>query len=241
MKKVFQLLSLCTFAILSAFQSSAQNAEDIIAKNIENTGGKEKITSIRSFQMDLTINIMGQNAPAKAVTLVGKGLRVDIDLTGQKIVQVITDKGGWTVNPFSGITSAQAIPEQQFVESKDQLEFTPFVDYIAKGHRAELVGKEKMNNADVYKLNFTTKDNITTTYFFDAGNFYVLKTIKKASSMGQGMEVTTTFSDFRKTDYGVIVPFASTIDYGQFVMTTTANGIRFNDPVDASVFDMKKL
>ena len=214
MKKISSLL--CSiFLILLVWQSKAQTAEDIIAKHIENTGGKEKIASVVSFQMDFAINILGQNAPGKSVTLVGKGTRVDIDLNGQQIIQVITDKGGWTVNPLAGIASAQVIPEQQFIESKDQLEFTPLVDYKAKGHKAELVGKEILNNADVYKINFTTKDNIITTYFFDASNFYVLKTIRKASSAAGTTEVTTSFSDFRKTDYGVIIPYTSAIDYGK--------------------------
>lgn len=239
MKKISGLL-FSTFITVLGLQSNAQTAEDIIAKHIENTGGKEKIANVVSVKMDFTINIMGQEAAAKSVILVGKGSRVDMEMGGQQIIQVLNEKGGWSVNPFAGVTSPEAIPEKQFTESKDQLVFTPFLDYLAKGSKAELLGKEKLDNTEVYKINFTTADNITTTYFIDATTFYVVKALKKVTNMEQQVEMTTTFSDFRKTDYGVVVPFVSVMDYGQFAMTATVNKVEFNVPVDASVFEMKK-
>lgn len=239
MKRITHSL-LPILAGLLALQGNTQTAEDIIAKHIENTGGKEKIAGIVSVNMNFTVNIMGQDAAAKSVLLIGKGSRVDMDMAGQQIIQVVTDKGGWSVNPFAGVTTAEAIPDQQFIESKDQVMFTPFLDYSARGNKAELVGKEKLDNSEVYKINFTTADNITTTYFFDASTFYVVKAIKKISSMGQQMEMITTFSNFKKTDYGILVPFTSVMDYGQFAMTVTVHQVEFNKPVDASVFEMKK-
>lgn len=238
MKKIHY--ALLVMFCLCFLQSFAQTADEIISKHIENTGGKEKLSSVTSFTLDFTVNIMGTDAPSTAVVLVGKGLRSEMDFNGQKVITVVTDKSGWTVNPFAGITAPQALGQQEYLESKDQLEFAPFIDYQLKESKLELVGKEKLDNEDVYKINFTNRDNLTTVCYFNANTFYLMKTVRKLHVNGQETEVVTTFSDFRKTDNGLIGSFSSKIDYGQFQMTSTVNKIEFNKPVDVSVFEMKK-
>jgi hypothetical protein len=238
MKKIhYALLVIFPLCFLQSF---AQTADDIVSKHIENTGGKEKLSSVTSFTLDFTVNIMGTAAPSTAVVLVGKGLKSEMDFGGQKVITVVTDKNGWTVNPLAGITEPQPLGQQEYLESKDQLEFTPFIDYQLKESKLELVGKEKMGDKDVYKINFTNKDNFTTVCYFDATTFYLVKTMRKMHVNGQETEVVTTYSDFRKTDNGLIGSFSSKIDYGQFQMTTTVNKVEFNKPVDLSVFEMKK-
>lgn len=238
MKKIHYAL-LAMFSLFS-LQSFSQTADDIISKHIENTGGKEKLSSVTSVTLDFTVNIMGTDAPSTAVVLVGKGLRSEMDFSGQKVITVVTDKNGWTINPLAGITEPQPLGQQEYLESKDQLEFAPFIDYQIKESKLELVGKEKMDNEDVYKINFTNKDNLTTVCYFNANTFYLVKTMRKLHVNGQETEVVTTYTDFRKTDNGLIGSFSAKIDYGQFQMTTKVNKIEFNKPVDVSVFEMKK-
>lgn len=238
MKKIH--FALPVIFALCFLQSFAQTADEIISKHIENTGGKEKIKSVTSLTLDFTVEIMGVVAPSTAVVLVAKGLKTEMDFGGQKVITVVTDKNGWTVNPLAGMTEPQPLGQYEYLEAKDQLEFSPFIDYQLKGAKLELIGKEKMGNEDVYKLNFTNKDNLTTVCYFNATTFYLVKTIRKMHVNGQETQVVTTYSDFRKTDNGLIVSFSSKIDYGQFWLTSTVNKIEFNKPVDLSVFEMKK-
>lgn len=238
MKKI--LFALTVIFSLCFLQGFAQTADEIISKHIENTGGKQQLGSVTSVTLDITIDIMGTNAPATAVVLVGKALRSEVDFNGQKIITVVTDKNGWTVNPLAGITEPTALAQQEYLESKDHLEFAPFVDYQLKGSKLELVGKEKLDNEDVYKINFTNKDNLTTACYFNANTFYLVKTVRHLHINGQETEVVTTYSDFRKMDNGTIGSFSSKMDYGLFQMNSTVNKIEFNKPVDVSVFEMKK-
>jgi outer membrane lipoprotein-sorting protein len=238
MKKIhYALLILCSLCFLHGY---AQTADEVISKHLENTGGKEKLSSVTSFTLDFTMNIMGTDAPSTAVVLVGKGLRSEMDFGGQKVITVVTDKNGWTINPLAGITEPRIFEQQEYLESKDQLDFTPFIDYQLKGSKLELVGKEKLDNEDVYKIIFTNRDNLTTTCYFNANTFYLVKTVRKLHVMGQETEVVTTYSDFRKTDNGLVGAFRSNADYGQFQLVTIVNKIEFNKPIDVSVFEMKK-
>ena len=142
---------------------------------------------------------------------------------------------------MAGQTDPVPFSEDQLKPFKGQLYFVPFIDYKSRGNKAELAGKEKTNNADAYKIIFTDKDSINTTFYFDASTYYIIKTVKKMNAGGQETEITLAFSDYKKTDFGVTLPFSTEIDFGgQFSMVSKLNKVEFNKPVDVSIFEMKK-
>ena len=67
------------------------------------------------------------------------------------------------------------------------------------------------------------------------------KAITTASFMGQSMDVTSTFSDFKKTDLGVVFPYSIDISYGgQFNISTKVNKLELNKTIDPAIFVMPK-
>ena len=237
--KYLKLVALTFFVGISLTNIYAQTADGIIAKYINAIGGIEKLKSIVSVYMENSMEVMGNDAPSNTTLLVGKGFRNEFELNGQKVIQVITDKGGWILNPMTG-QDPIIFSEDQFKSVKGQLNFVPFIDYKSRGNKAELAGKEKMNNADAYKLIFTDKDSINTTFYFDASTYYIIKTVKKTNMGGQETEIAIAFSDYKKTDFGVTLPFSTEIDFGgQFSMVSKLNKVEFNKPVDVTIFEMK--
>src|SRR3954451_12636061 len=220
MKKMKTCL-LTLVAFLTVAFAKAQTAEGIIAKHIEAIGGKEKLSRIKSVRMENTIQVMGNDAPSTTVILNGKGFRNESEFNGQKMVQVVTDKGGWMINPMMGGTTAQPMPEEQFKAGQEQIYAVPFLNYAARGNKAELLGQEKVGTVNAYKIKLIGKDSGSTTYYFDPATYYIIQTVKSAEMMGQQMQVTTTYSDFKKTEYGWVVPQAMEISMGgQFSMTS---------------------
>lgn len=218
----------------------AQTADEIIAKNVEAIGGKDKLNSVTSLKMENTMDFMGNEAPSVVTVSIGKGFRSETEFNGQKIIRVLTDKGGWNINPMAGATDPQPSSDDEYKNEKYQLYITPFLDYAANGSKAELVGKEKVGSADAYKINFTTKDDLTTTYYFDPTTYYIVKAVRKGSMMGQDVDITATFSDYKKTDFGVTMPYTMNIDLGQFQFSSKLNKAEFNVPVDPASFEMPK-
>ncbi len=218
----------------------AQTAEDIIAKYIEATGGKEKLSGINSVSIQNSVEMMGNELPSTTTIVNGKGFRNESDFNGQKIIQVYTDKGGWGVNPLAGSADPQPLPDEQYKAGEDQIFVIPFLDYAARGEKAELLGQEKVGDVNAYKVKVTNKDSVATTYYFDPSTNYIIKAVRTAEMMGQQMDVTTTYSDYKATDYGWVAPHTIQLDFGgQFSMTMKVQKIDINQPVDASIFEMK--
>ena len=235
MKQVTSFLLAACFCIAGTVQ--AQTADEIVAKHIEAIGGKDKIGKIKSMYAETTSDVMGNQSIGKTYMVDGKGFRTESDFGGQKMVQCYTDKGGWVINPFGGSTSPAPMPADQYNYGRSQI-FTggALYDYAAKGNKIELLGKEGNN----YKIKVTTPSNAEMTYYIDANTYYINKSVSKTEMQGQTIPITLTYSNFKKTDYGNIIPYTFQADLGQFTVTTNVTKTEVNKDIDPSTFDQSK-
>jgi hypothetical protein len=115
------------------------------------------------------------------------------------------------------------------------------LNYAARGGKAELQGQEKVGEINTYKIKYTNKDSTVITYYVDPSTFYVVQMSTVGNNMGQAVEIKSAYSDYQKTDYGLVVPHSIEIDFGgQFTLSSKMQKVEVNQPVDASIFEMKK-
>lgn len=232
------LLVIATLGIASL---QAQTADEIISKHVTALGGKDVLNSIKSVYVESSIDIQGNAVPCITYILNGKGCKNEMDFNGQKIVQCVTDKGGWAVNPMMGATTPTAMPDDQVKASQSQLEIGgPLFEYATKGNKVELAGKDTTGGANAYKIKLTTKDAVVITFYIDAGTYYITKAVSKFSVGGQDVEMTSAFSDYRKTDQGYVLPYAQQQMLPQFTLNITTNKVEINKAIDPTIFDMPK-
>ena len=130
------------------------------------------------------------------------------------------------------------MPEKQYKAGKAQLQVGgELFDYAAKGSKVELLGKD----SSLYKIKLTTKDSSETIYYIDPSTYYVTKMTKSGEVMGQQVEITISYSDFKKTDYGFTIPYTTQLDFGSmFSMAISTKKVEINPPVDPKIFEMPK-
>ncbi|MES1161124.1 MAG: outer membrane lipoprotein-sorting protein [Bacteroidota bacterium] len=225
---------------LSLGSVKAQTVDEVVGKYVDALGGKSVLSSIKSIYVESTIDLMGNEAPCTTYILNGKGYKNELDFNGTKIIQCITDKGGWALNPMAGSSTPTAIPEDQVKASQAQLQVGgPLFDYAAKGNKVELIGKDTSGGAAAFKLKLTS-GSVDITYFIDATTYHINKVVSKFSVNGQDIESTAYFSDYKKTDFGYTMAFTQKVELPQITLNITNKKVEVNKAIDPAIFDMPK-
>jgi hypothetical protein len=232
--KITKFYFLLLTAVSLSFAAKAQTADDIINKYVDATGGKDKISQIKSIYTDATVSVMGMDGPATTTLLVGKGYRSEIEVNNSKVIQVITDKSGWSINPFAGATDPTPMPDDEYQGSKDDIWVGgPLLNYKANGYTAELLPKDGNN----YPIKVTAGKNVFT-FYIDATTWLLNKTAVTATVNGQSTNITETYANYQKTDFGYLAPFKVDVDLGQVQLSYVAKSVTVNKDIDPKVFDM---
>ena len=180
--------------------ASAQTADEILAKVIAARGGLAKIRAVRSERVSGQITFGEVSGPF--VVELERPLKMHMQFTIQTMTMVRVYDGksaGWANNPFAGKMNPDPMSEDELKNISEESDFDgPLVGAKAKGNQVELVGKDKFNDKDVWRVKLTTKNGDVRFYLFDAESFLLLKWEGKRKVEGQEVPVESYFSDYRE-------------------------------------------
>jgi hypothetical protein len=247
MKKIAWFISL--FGLMTTI--NAQTTDDVINKYMEAMGGKDKLLSIKSIYMEGTSVMQnGAEISQKTWKVDGKLYRQEINSAMFNFAMVVTDKEGWRQNPRNGGAFEPMTPEA-VTNMQPQMDCAGgFVDYAAKGHKVELIGKEDVEGAQAYKIKITYKNGQEASFFFDASTYYIIRMSSKGGGMGMGggggrgganadQERVVEFSDYKKTEDGFVFAYKMTpLGMGGGVYYEK---IEVNKPVDPKAYKPEVL
>jgi len=187
----------------------AQTVDEIVAKNIEARGGMPKIKAVKSLRMTGKMTLgPGLEAPFLIEMKRPNKLRLDATLQGMTLSQAYDGKNGWQINPFGGNKNAEPMSPEDLKEADEQSDIDgSLVDWKAKGHKVELVGKEKVEGTDAYKLRVTLKNGTVRYLYLDADSYLDIKTESKRTIRGTETETEQTIGDYKDVD-GLLLPFS---------------------------------
>jgi len=219
----------------------AQTADEIINKNLEARGGKDKIKAVQTARMTGKL-VMGQGMEAPITMELARPnkMRMEFTLQGMTGIQAYDGKSGWSVMPFMGKTEPEKMSDDDIKQAEDMADMDGLlVDYKEKGHQVEYVGKEDVEGTPAHKLKVTKKNGDVVNVYIDAESYMEIKDAGKVKVRGQEIEGQTLFGDFKKVD-GIVYPFSieQKSSAGPGGMTISISKIEVNPTVDASRFAM---
>ena len=246
MKKMIRLLGLLLLFLIS-LHATAQTVDEIVSKHTEAMGGVEKLKSLKSLYMEgVAVMQNGNEIISKIYRVQDKLVRREIEFGMGSATVIVTDKEGWSSNPRSG-GAFEALPKEAVESQQTELDLSgPLVDYAAKGHKAELLGKEKIGEVEAYKIKLTPKTGKEIVYYIDGKDYYIVRQTVKGGMFGGGnrggqnadAEVNINYSNFQKTPEGYV--FAYTVGMGNSGNSMNYEKIEVNKPVDEKLYKPNK-
>jgi outer membrane lipoprotein-sorting protein len=196
-----------TAVAAAAPAAPSPTVDEIVGKYVAGRGGLKKLRSIETLRQKGHANA-GPNRDALVTRELKRPARSRFEFKVQGVTAVFLSDGarGWEVSPFDGDPEPRQLSDEVVSEAAEQADIEgPLVDWKAKGHQAELAGRETVGGRDTYKLKLTLKAGDVRSMYIDAKTYQLVRTDSTRTVRGRPVRITTTFGDFKKTG-GVLFP-----------------------------------
>ena len=217
------------------------SVDEIIAKHVAARGGMDKLKSVQSLRMSGRMTMgPGIEAPVSVEVKRPHRMRMEMQFQGMTAIQAYDGTSGWSIMPFGGRTDAQPMSPDDVKEAEDMADMDGvLVDYKAKGHTVELVGKDKVEGTDAYKLKVKLKNGDERYVFLEAESFMEIRNEGKRKIRGSDVEVEASFGDFKEVG-GTMFPHSieQAMKGSPQKQSITIDKIDINPPLDESRFKM---
>lgn len=232
MKKII-IFGICMFALVFMQFANAQSVDDIVNKYVAAMGGKEKLASLKTVRLQGNLSVMGNDVAMVITKKHLVGMRADISVMGTENYQIITPAKGIVFMPVQGMSEPTPMTDDQLKASQSQLDLQGYlVDYKEKGTTIELLGNEKVDGDDNFKLKLTFKNGIVSTCFVSSKNYMITKTSAKRNVNGEEMDMEVTYTNYKQNADGYWFAYTT----GSMQGETNYEKIETNITVDESIF-----
>jgi len=201
---------LCVFAAsaIFSFSTSAQNVDEVIAKNVQAHGGLDNLKSVRSVRIAAKLSQGSFRAEFRQENKRPDKVREEFVIQGMAQIQAYDGKTGWRISPFGGRKDPDLLSEDDMKSLIVDADLDgPLVNYKEKGHKAELVGHDSVEGTDCFKIKLSMKNGDVRYYYLDADSFLELKLEIQTTIRGALQESEQYYGDYEKVN-GIYYPFA---------------------------------
>jgi hypothetical protein len=205
---------------------------DQVLQNYFTATGFDKMQKVSTIILTGTITKQTL-MPLKITKMRPAKYKLETDVADIYTCQSYNGQTAWEITtPFTGSSQPHLMQPEATKDIIARADFEGVIyNWKTKGHLAELIGREKYNNSEVYIIKLTRKDGNLENYFIDCRSFLLVKKSRTLKLNGKDVENISTFSDFRDIE-GVQFPFTNeNFMDGQFFSIIEYESIEVNKPV----------
>jgi len=229
------LLLLFVSAASAGQDTKLQEGKSYWAKWIEARGGRERLARITEFKSTSESNIVQRGLNLTVVTY-KKGpnkFRIDQQVMGMTITQVVNGDKGWSINPQTGFaTDMPDATKAQLMAAAN--EYETLLNPEQFGIVITFEGREPIGGKEYILLQHKRKeDTVGVTFYIDPDTFL---RYKNKWTTGPNVEDEVIMSDYRDVE-GIKVPFKQVhLQNGKEISITTVTDYKFNCNLADSIF-----
>src|SRR3954463_6897258 len=196
----------------AAYPAAAQDAQSLIAKNLEARGGVTALDALKGVSFEGRTIFPGdfELTYKEARKRVGtkSAVRYDFGLQGLDVVQSYDGTGAWKINPFQGRKDAERMSADEARQFADEgLVEGPLLASRTDGSEVQYLGREDFDGTLAYKLRVRQKDGDEFTYLLDPDTYLEIKVDETRRIRGAQQTTETELGDYEKVA-GVYFPMS---------------------------------
>lgn len=195
MKKLLTVLAV----VLVSIGLKAQTADEIVNKYITAIGGADNLKKLTSIVMEGSTQVQGYDVSLVNTVKCGVGSRMDISVMGMTGYDITTTSKAWKMMPWEGTSDVVERDAEDVKKGQDLLICNgSLANYgLNKVGTVKLMGEEKIDKADCFKLLVTDAGGNEKTYFIDKSTSLIARTIKKGPD---GADIVNNMSDYKQVN-----------------------------------------
>lgn len=187
----------------------ADEASDLVAKNLAARGGAAKLAAITSIQFtgkaiepgDFELDFKDTRARNN------NAARVELTIQGLTIVQGYDGKNGWKINPFEGRRDAERMSaDEALALADDETLDGPLLAAKATNSTVTYLGREDFEGTNTFKLRVVVPSGAQYTYYLDPDTYLEIQVIESRKVRGALQVQQTQYGDYELVN-GVYFPF----------------------------------
>lgn len=184
MKKLTLIIMAWVFTLVSISVFAQEDATSVLTKHIESVGGSDNIKAVKSVKISQTVSAQGYEIQQKLSFIPNEAFKSETNTAGNIEIIVVKGDSGWHVNPMAYGNSTPVVLKASMIKnikSQGDVLFSPLLNW--KNYKVVLVGSEKVNDEEAYKLNITVKENNEMVVFIGKTSFMILRTISAGNEV----------------------------------------------------------
>jgi hypothetical protein len=197
--------------LAASAECGAQTLDELLARYLEARGGAQRLAALQSLRLSGRIQFaVGASGPFTLERRRPNSLRAEFVLDDARGIQAFDGRLAWTLAP--GEKTAEVLSGREAGEVEEQADIDgPLVDWKAKGHSLELLGRQVRGDRDTWALRLTTRKGNVRTVFLDARTLLEACIEGTRTLGGEELMVESWLSDYRTVDG---LPIAFRIESG---------------------------
>lgn len=196
----------------AAVPAVAQDAQSLIAKNLDARGGAAALAAIKNVTFEGRVIEPGdfelQYKETRARLPAAAADRVDVWLQGLDIIHAYDGHEGWKVNPLQGRKDAEKMSADEARALADSgLIEGPLLASRTDGSKVTYLGRDDFDGTLAYKLKVIQKDGDEFVYWLDPDTYLEIKVDETRRIRGAQETTETELGDYEKVA-GVYFPMS---------------------------------
>ena len=213
------------------------DGEWIMSKYIEAIGGEtahKKITS-RITTCDMEIDNIGIGA---TFTISQKAPNLFLTKVKSEAMGDMSDgyngSVAWEKSALNGISFLNGAEKLESIRDGDIHADIHWKKYFES---AETLGKESLDDSDVFKVSLKSLSGSEEIYFIDSDSYLLRRKETILLSEGKSEKIAFEFSDYREVD-GIVMPFSAMNETAELTFNMKCNEVVHNQEIADSFFEL---